>query len=86
MPYILPEERDWIAPALKNLTVQLGTNATPGVLNYLITELLLSQYPASYGHMNELIGVLECAKHEFYRRVVVPYEEVKRNQNGDVYD
>jgi hypothetical protein len=28
---------------------------------------------------------MTCAKDEFYRRVVVPYEEKKRKENGDVY-
>jgi len=39
----------------------------------------------SYAELNEVIGVLECAKQELYRRVVAPYEDGKAKINGDVY-
>ena len=38
-----------------------------------------------YYHYNQLIGVLECAKLELYRRLVTPYEDIKITDNGDVY-
>lgn len=62
-----------------------------GEINYCITKLLndyLKAFntPYSYQDLNELIGVLEAAKLEFYRKVVAPYEEVKILENGDVYD
>ena len=41
--------------------------------------------PLYYEWINEVIGVLECAKLELYRRVAAPYEDDKRLQNGDVY-
>ena len=31
------------------------------------------------------IGVLACVRHEFERRVVDPYEDLKCHENGDVY-
>jgi len=31
------------------------------------------------------MGVLECIKQEFYRRAVAPYEDKKKEENGDVY-
>jgi hypothetical protein len=40
----------------------------------------------NYKHINEIIGVLECAKQEFYRRVAAPYEDTKIQENGDVYE
>jgi hypothetical protein len=62
---------------------------TPGELNYLLTSLCLEYIGMapvlSYELLNEVIGVLECAKMEFYRRVGVPYEENKILDNGDVY-
>jgi hypothetical protein len=60
---------------------------TPGELNYVITTALVEYLDGerSYTAYNEIIGVLECAKQEFYRRVVVPYEDIKRSENGDVY-
>jgi hypothetical protein len=42
--------------------------------------------PLTYQTMNDCLGALEGAKLEFYRRVVVPYEEQKKYENGDVYD
>ena len=60
-----------------------------GVLNYAITRICLNYIARkglSYRNINEVIGVLECAKQEFYRRVAVPYEEKKKKENGDVYD
>lgn len=38
-----------------------------------------------YDSLNAVIGVLECAKQEFYRRAAVPYENQKITENGDVY-
>jgi len=61
---------------------------TPGELNYAITKLIteyLSDKGTNYTYINDCLGALEGAKLEFYRRVVVPYEEGKLLENGDVY-
>jgi len=60
---------------------------TPGELNYCITKLLLNYcHPElNYKDINDVLGAIEGAKMEFYRRVVVPYENYKLAQNGDVY-
>lgn len=58
-----------------------------GELNFVITKHLvdyLGEDP-SYYQFNEVIGVLECAKQEIYRRMIVPYEDKKMEENGDVY-
>lgn len=63
---------------------------TPGELNYAITKLVID-YSKSAGGMqsyiiiNDILGALEGAKLEFYRRVAVPYEDQKIIENGDVY-
>lgn len=60
----------------------------PGELNFLLTEQLgryVREKGKSYTTFNDCLGALEGAKLEFYRRVVVPYEESKRDINGDVY-
>jgi hypothetical protein len=60
---------------------------TPGDLNYLITNLIhahIEFHGTSYLVFNEVMGVLECAKMELYRRHVAPYEDTKIEQNGDV--
>lgn len=60
----------------------------PGELNYVITKKIdsyLGRKGLSYANLNEIIGVLECAKLEIYRRIVAKYEDSKIAENGDVY-
>lgn len=60
-----------------------------GELNFVITKLIDSYIESSggvrYRVINEVIGVLECAKLELYRRIAAPYEDAKCLSNGDVY-
>ncbi len=59
-----------------------------GELNYLITMLCKEYWDAhgpAYQTINDIVGALEGAKLEFYRRIAVPYEDTKIKQNGDVY-
>jgi len=55
-----------------------------GDLNYIITRILKGSYPLRYFNLNRAVGVLECCKLEFYRRVAAPYEDTKIKENGDV--
>jgi hypothetical protein len=38
-----------------------------------------------YANLNEMIGALECCKLELYRILTAPYEDVKIEENGGVY-
>ena len=61
---------------------------TAGELNYLFTAVALryTEYKQEdYQMYNDVLGALEGAKQEFYRRKVVPYEANKRHENGDIY-
>ncbi len=81
MPYIAKEVRD------KLMSGQPPTK--PGELNYLFTTLInsyLKDRELTYATINDVIGSLEGAKLEFYRRVAVPFENTKMIENGDVYD
>jgi hypothetical protein len=85
MPYIKQEDRDKIDSKLNPL---LLTPLSSGELNYVITKLCnfyLSYHKPNYSTMNNIIGVLECAKLEYYRRICGPYEDTKVKENGDVY-
>ena len=66
-----------------------GKPESPGELNYLISRLidsyLVSKGALRYAHINEVVGVLECAKLELYRRLAAPYEDGKLKERGDVY-
>lgn len=60
----------------------------PGELNYVISTLLdgyIRSMTPSYATFNEVIGALECAKLELYRRLIAPYENNKIHENGDVF-
>jgi hypothetical protein len=60
---------------------------TPGELNFQVT-CLIDQYLAGhldYQAINDVVGVLTCAKLEVYRRIAAPYEDQKIDLNGDVY-
>jgi len=82
MPYIVPERRQ----ELNNWLEKINTfELSEGDLNYIITRILLSTNPSCYADYNKLIGVLESAKLEFYRRAISKYEDVKMKNNGDVY-
>ena len=62
-------------------------NMDVGDLNYIITKMLhihLKKEGKNYNNINSLIGVLECAKMELYRKVAAPYENKKIKENGDV--
>ena len=77
MPYITQEDR--LCAKIDNA----------GKLNYSIT-LLCDEYINKNGFryqtMNDIIGALEGCKLEFYRRIASPYEDIKLQENGDVYN
>jgi len=61
---------------------------TAGELNYAITRIIrdyVRDNGLNYQVINDLMGALEGAKLEFYRRLAAPYEDGKINDNGDVY-
>jgi hypothetical protein len=79
MPYIGKNSRD---------RLKEDCPVTSGELNYVITKIINEHVGGrrSYSVYNEIIGVLECVKQEFYRRVVSLYEDKKKEDNGDVYN
>ena len=81
MPYI---ER----PARERLEAG-GRPESAGELNYAITRIvdqyLVDKGGVRYAHLNEVVGALECAKLEVYRRLAAPYEDEKIREAGDVY-
>lgn len=88
MPYIKQDERGGFVE-LKRVP------ETAGQLNYLITSICLAylrehagsfegQPVPSYALLNEVMGALSGVQAEFYRRQVVPVEELKARENGDL--
>lgn len=73
MPYVSSHQKSFLDPnaARKPLS--------PCELNYLITTVCRDYFNrpngGDYQAINDVLGALEGAKLEFYRRVVVPYED-----------
>ena len=79
MPYIKKAQKYKLA---------IEPPSTTGELNYLFTRLMIQytqRFGIKYNTFNDVIGAIESAKIEYYRRVVAPYEKQKIIENGDVY-
>lgn len=79
MPYIKQEAR---------LELSQRDARNPGELNYLISGLCwdyILNNGRNYQHINDVLGALEGAKLEFYRRIAAPYEDTKIEENGDIF-
>ncbi len=86
MPYIDSTDRSNIDKILKD--IMKFEVSTMGQLNYIITRILhtyIEKNGSNYSNFNNIIGVLECVKLEYYRRIVSEYEELKIKENGDIY-
>lgn len=95
MPYIKKEDRKELDKLIIKLAKIIAKrnieNCTvfAGDWNYTITRLIKETFKAGniskcYADCNEVIGMLECCKAEYYRREVAPYEDKKIIENGDV--
>jgi hypothetical protein len=81
MPYIKQEQREILEPYLASLEP-----VDEGQLNYVISTICQSYLKTkgvNYANINAVVGVLECAKLEIYRRIASHYEDNKINTNGD---
>jgi hypothetical protein len=80
MPYVTSGQRSMLKNCEKD-----AENA--GELNFLFTWLALrywGQNGQNYQAFNDVLGAMEGAKLELYRRHVAPYEDKKIEQNGDI--
>ena len=94
MPYIKQHIRGKIDEQIKSLGEEIKSAAefyethVDGTLNYTITRLIGEVYgpieSLKYHDFNEIIGMLECCKLEFYRKQCAPYEDIKLKENGSV--
>lgn len=89
MPYIKEEDRKRYDEHLEKLLILLRTENEAnlaGCLNYCISTLTfgLAKTTMRYFRLNALMGALECAKQELYRRMAAPYEDQKIQDNGDM--
>ena len=83
MPYITKSNRKTIDECIDTYYPFIKPD---GRLNYFLAKLFLKfrRQGMSYKTAKEFIGELEMAKIEIYRRWIVPYENDKQYENGDV--
>jgi hypothetical protein len=96
MPYIKQQDRKKFTISSKELPSNQGIDTlehianvseNAGDLNFAITKILkqyIKKKGICYANHNEIIGMLDCCKAEWYRKEVVPYEDFKENENGSV--
>ena len=90
MPYLKQENKSvWILIlfSIEKMFIKIGEKLVAGTLNYLFTKiahLYIKVKGENYQNYNDIIGALEGAKLELYRRKIVPYENKKIKSNGDV--
>ncbi len=90
MPYLTEDARAKIDDHINGIIdVLINTDVSvPGGLNYAICRVadgVIAAKGESYSQYNTLLGSLEAAKLEIYRRMVAPYEDAKSYQNGEVF-
>ena len=82
-----------MSPYIAPITRQIWENKFPqmlgaGELAYVITRACLTYLEDAnldYSSYAQVVGILETVKLELYRRMVVPYEDRKCQENGDVF-
>lgn len=92
MPYIKCKERVNYDDEIRSLIFKirgLPDSKRDGTLNYIISELVLGgfepEHEWSYNILARCYGVFLSAAAEFYRRMLVPYEDKAVEENGDLY-
>jgi len=86
-PYIKQEDRKKVDPLVEKIIETISSEPTEnqdGMINYLMSKVLLGIYKPKYFNFNRAMGVLNCITQEFYRRFVAPYEDEKIKENGDI--
>jgi len=84
MPYIKDEDKT----KFEDLYKIAESIDSAGEMNYVITMLVrnyIERKGLCYQTLNDAVGALEGCKFELYRRVLAPYEDLKIEENGDVY-
>lgn len=87
MPYIEKKLREEVDPKIDALSQTLESHEyEPGMLNYSISKILWKMFRSKPRYVSVVIvmGTLVSVALEFYRRLASPYEDQKRDINGDL--
>jgi len=84
----------YIAEAGRSKLTYSPSPINAGEMQYVIAKMIQKYLERKaeengevrYQDMNDIMGALAGAQMEFYREVVVPYEDKKIEENGFVYD
>ncbi len=83
MPYVKQEKRptlDLIVELMSKLDIKAD-----GDLNYVLFAFCKRYVFPSYNNYKNYCGELRQCATEIERRMLDPYEDVKKDENGDVY-
>lgn len=83
MPYIKNDRREEFDHQIQILTNHIMDS---GELCYCVYKIMKIQAEKNmrFQTLSNVVSEVECAKLEFYRRIVAPYEDKKIKENGDV--
>jgi RNA processing factor Prp31 len=84
MPYIKQEDRTWVDEEIKLIVDNIENSGDLCYVIYKLLKNLTEKQGIRFSTMSSLISEVECAKLEYYRRIVAPYEDTKISENGDV--
>ncbi|MHC4106659.1 MAG: DUF6899 family protein [Planctomycetota bacterium] len=93
MPYIAKQDRadyDALIGQLAEALAAAAPDRRKGHANYVITQVLRKAWGVdaaageSYANYADVMGTLECAKQELYRRWVAAYEDKAIARHGDL--
>ena len=82
MPYIKQEKREWFDPLLMAMIPDDLGELTYCI--YILCAGYISRKGMRYENIAGVAGSLTCTIQELYRRLAVPYEDSKIQENGDV--
>jgi len=88
MPYIDQEKSDLALLYKYHEVINPAMINDAGQFNFALTKLIVGYIENKglrYQHINDVMGAGIGSLLEFYIRIVRPYEDLKIEENGDVY-
>jgi len=88
MPFIKGRERWQYNELIDSLVKRFReAGSKTGHANYIISRFLVRAWPPKflrYDDFNKIVGLLVCVLLYYFIRWVIPYERLKKMQQGDI--
>ncbi|SDN61027.1 hypothetical protein SAMN04488516_103179 [Desulfonauticus submarinus] len=84
MPYIDKNKRELFDKYLEEIAKSIKNEGELNYCFYKLSCLLIERIGESYANLSMCSSAMEHAKLEWYRRKLVPYEDKKIKENGDI--